>query len=915
MRASRALLRESREQLHGLRRYSGGSRLRRVGARIISHLPLSSGTRLGVYEIIAAIGEGGMGQVFRARDTRLDRDVAIKILPEAFAHDADRLARFQREARTLASLNHPNIAAIYDLEESGGMIALVMEFVEGDDLSQRIGRGRIPLDEALPIAKQIADALEAAHEQSIVHRDLKPANVKVRADGTVKVLDFGLAKAMEPIATSDSAHLPTITSPAMTRQGVILGTAAYMSTEQARGKPADKRADIWAFGCVLYEMLAGRRAFEGDDISITLANVLKEDLKWDALPRDLPASVYRLLRRCVEKDPKRRLSSISDARLELDEPAEPGTGPRSDGASPVLSRTRERLAWAALVIIAAVLAPLTVKRLAGSAPEPAVTRFELPLSARTVELGRPEVSPDGRTIAVAVPGDDGIARIRIRPLDTATFQELPGTEGATYPFWSPDSRSIAFFANDTLERIPVAGGPPQILCAAIRARGGTWGRAGIVLFSAIADHAERLQQVAESGGTPDVLTPLSLPKLTLQRWPHFLPDGRHFLFFASARQTETDGVYAASLGETGAKRIVGGFGEARYSDGTLVFVRDTTLMAQPFDATSQVLGPADPVVISSVSNAGNEGSKAFAVSDAGVLIVVPFSAPLRFQLKWFDRGGRWIADLGVPGNQRGPRISPDGFQVVTWSATAPAANRGGALWIIDAKSGRPQRLTFTDGFYSAPVWSRDATSVFFGLRTGATGISDLFSEPTNGSASQEALLPSREKENKFPLDASFDGRSLLYTTQSTTSPNGLWVLSLPERTPSLYVRNAGLARLSPGGHWVAYAGNDSGHSEIYVQSFPTPATKFQITEGGGDAPVWSRDGRELFYVAGARVMAVPVSMTNGHPSIGQPTALFDLPGQPDFDVSADGRFLFAVPIANQAPAAVVTLNWKAGLKK
>jgi hypothetical protein len=480
-------------------------------------------------------------------------------------------------------------------------------------------------------------------------------------------------------------------------------------------------------------------------------------------------------------------------------------------------------------------------------------------------------------------GDDAIPRIRIRTLDAASFLELPGTEGASFPFWSPDSRSIAFFANDTLKRILVSGGPPQTLCSAVRARGGTWGRAGILLFSALADHAERLQQVVEGGGTPAALTPLSLPKLTLQRWPHFLPDGRHFLFFASARQTETDGVYAASLGEAGGKRIVPGFTEARYSNGTLLFVRDTTLLAQPFDPVGQALGPPDPVVISSVSNAGNEGGKAFSVSDGGVMIVVPLAAPLRSQLKWFDRSGRWIADLGLPGNHRGPRISPDGLRVVTSSAVPLVTNHGGALWTVDTKSGQPQRLTFADGDYLLPVWSRDATSVFFGLETGATGIHDLFSQPTNGSASQDALLPSREKENKFPQDVSPDGRSLLYLTQSTQSNAALWVMSLPERKPALYLTNAGSARLSP--------------------------------SGGGDAPVWSRDGRELFYVAGAKLMAVPVSTASGDPKIGQPTALFDLPGQSDFDVSADGRFLFAVPVANQAPAAIVTLNWKAGLKK
>ena len=859
-----------------------------------------------------------MGQVFRARDTGLDRDVAIKILPDAFAHDADRLSRFRREAKILAALNHPNIAAVYGLEESGGLTALVMELVDGEDLSQRLARGAISLEDVLPIARQIADALDAAHEQGIVHRDLKPANITLRTDGTVKVLDFGLAKAMDPAVTSpaNAMNSPTITSPALlTSAGVILGTAAYMSPEQARGKTVDHRSDVWAFGCVLFELLTGTRAFGGDDVTDTIAAIITKEPDWARLAPDTPAAVRRLLRRCVEKNPKRRLSSMSDARLELDEPAETGTGPRDGTESRGSGRTRERLVWAALVVLAAVVVPLAVRRLAGPSPEPAVTRFEVPLTESTVAAGPPEVSPDGRTIAVVMRGDDAIPRIRIRTLDAASFLELPGTEGASFPFWSPDSRSIAFFANDTLKRILVSGGPPQTLCSAVRARGGTWGRAGILLFSALADHAERLQQVVEGGGTPAALTPLSLPKLTLQRWPHFLPDGRHFLFFASARQTETDGVYAASLGEAGGKRIVPGFTEARYSNGTLLFVRDTTLLAQPFDPVGQALGPPDPVVISSVSNAGNEGGKAFSVSDGGVMIVVPLAAPLRSQLKWFDRSGRWIADLGLPGNHRGPRISPDGLRVVTSSAVPLVTNHGGALWTVDTKSGQPQRLTFADGDYLLPVWSRDATSVFFGLETGATGIHDLFSQPTNGSASQDALLPSREKENKFPQDVSPDGRSLLYLTQSTQSNAALWVMSLPERKPALYLTNAGSARLSPSGGWVAYSGDNSGHREIYLQSFPTPAVKFHVSEGGGDAPVWSRDGRELFYVAGAKLMAVPVSTASGDPKIGQPTALFDLPGQSDFDVSADGRFLFAVPVANQAPAAIVTLNWKAGLKK
>jgi Tol biopolymer transport system component len=704
----------------------------------------------------------------------------------------------------------------------------------------------------------------------------------------------------------------------MTAMGMILGTAAYMSPEQAKGRVVDKRADIWAFGVVLYEMLTGRRAFQGDDVSDLLVAVLSKDVDLTALPAGTPRSIVTLIQRCLVRDPKQRLRDIGDARFALDERAEPGAG-ASDSASPrVVNRTPERFAWAALVIVAAVLTPLTMKWFAAAAPEPVVSRFELPLPVKASLFNRLEISPDGRQIAVVVAGDDGINRISIRPMDATMFRVLPGTEDASYPFWSPDSRSIAFFSHDTLKKIAVAGGPPTTLCPALRGRGGTWNSAGVVLFSSSINNAEHLQQVAEGGGTPALVASLTLAGTSsIQRWPHFLPDGRHFLFFASARKAETDGVYVGSFGETGATRLVEGFTEARYSDGMLFFVRDTTLLAQPFDAVRRVLGPADPVVVSSVSPGGNEGAQAFSVSEGGTLVARPMAVASEFQLKWFDRGGRWVADLGVPASQLGPRISRDGLRVVT--PTVPVLGRpgGGALWTTDVKSGRSQRLTFVDGGYGTAVWSPDATAVFFGMGTGATGISDLFRQPTNGGASQEALLVDRAHKN--PVDVSLDGRYLAYVRAPTQSTTEVWVLSLADRKPSLYVKQGARARLSPVGGWAAYAGNESGRFEIFLQSFPTPGTKFQITTGGGDAPVWSRDGREIFYHAGGKLMAVSVSMTAGTPTIGQATTLFNLPvnlqGSNDYDVSPDGRFLFAVPVENQTPTALVTLNWKAGLKK
>jgi hypothetical protein len=875
-------------------------------------LTLRPGARLGPYEITASIGEGGMGEVYRAKDTSLDRDVAIKVLPESFARDADRVARFTREAKTLAALSHPNIAHVHGLEESAGVRALVMELVDGEDLSVLIERGPMAPADALPIAKQIADALEAAHEQGIIHRDLKPANIKVRADGTVKVLDFGLAKALDPASPSsvEAMNSPTLTERA-TRMGVIIGTAAYMAPEQARGKAVDRRADIWAFGVVLYEMLSGRRAFGGDDISVTLANVIKEDVNWSALPRDLPPSVGHLLQRCLEKDPKQRLRDIGEARILLEHAGHDQPATRERPA------VRTHLVWATVVVAAVVLTATTLSRTGGNRSDPAVQRLELMLPAETMNLGGPEISPDGRQIAVVVRGNDGVRRLWVRAMDELVFHVLAGTEGASFPFWSPDSHALAFFADDMLKKLAVSGGPPQPLCPAPRARGGTWGHGGRVLFSATIDGAERLHQVAETGGTSSVVTPIDLPKAALIRFPAFLPDGRHFLFFFSARRTDTDGAYVGSLDGGGATRLIPGFTQARYSDGWLFFVRSTTLMAQPFDPSHLSLGAGDAVpVVSSIAEGANESSKAFSVSDNGVLIALPL-ADTKNQLRWFDRTGRPAADLGTPNDHVNPRISPNGARVVTASARGGVQETGGALWLTDTNTGSTQRLTFVDGEYASPIWATDA-SIIVARATVATGLFDLFQQPTNGAATDEPL--NTERVHKAPQDISADARHLLYVTVPSQSAVELRILSLPDRKPSPYLKNANFARLSPIGGWVAYTSGASG-SEVYVQSFPVPDKKFPVSNGSGELPVWSRDGRELFYQAGRKLMAVDIAVVADGLSLGQPKALFDLPlGSGtgltvDYDVAPDGRFLFNVPVERQTPRAIVTLNWKTGLRK
>ena len=881
------------------------------------------GTRLGPYEVLAKLGEGGMGEVYRATDSHLKRSVAIKVLPASVTGDADRLARFQREAEVLAALNHPNIAAIYGLEKTPGLTAIVMELVEGDDLSRLIAHGALPLSDALPIARQIAEALEAAHEQGIVHRDLKPANIKVRADGTVKVLDFGLAKAMDPAGASsaDAMNSPTLTGRA-TQAGVILGTAAYMAPEQARGRSVDRRADIWAFGVVLYEMLTGRRAFGGDDVSITVANVLKDDVDWQALPADVPPALRRLLKRCLDKDPKRRLRDIGEARVQIDEllsgvATESGSPAR---VTPAPGRTpmRVHLVWAAIVLTVAALTPLALRWLGNGPQSVAMQRFELGLPARTQLPGWPMISPDGRHFVVVALGDDQVARIWIRSSRDEAFAVLPGTEGASYPFWSPNSESIAFFSADTLKRIPIAGGPAQTVCPAARARGGTWGTAAEIVFSATADGKEQLLKVAETSGSPSVI-PSGFPSAALRRFPSFLPDGRHFLFFATARDTATDGVYVGSIDGGISERIIGAFSQARYSNGSLFFVRDSVLLAQPFDPDHLTLTKTDPVVVmaSPIADGENESSKAFSVAVDGTVVAVPLLQASKNQLRWFDRNGRSMGDLGPASSRTGPRISPNEQRVATRSNEGGQMTKGGILWLTDLKDGQPERITFSDDDYLAPVWASDATIVFAKVTSGL-GTWNLFRQPTAPGGTQEPLVDDRA--HKRPMDVSRDGQYLVYAASPTQSTVDLWMMALADRKPSVYVKNADYARISPDGHWLAYTGDESGHPEVYIEGFPKLGGKTQVSYGGGDKPVWSRTGDQLFYQANRKLMAVPVAIVSGAPRVGKSVPLFDLPVGPavlnvDYDVTRDGRFLFNLPVSSESPRAVITLNWKSDVRK
>jgi serine/threonine protein kinase/Tol biopolymer transport system component len=892
-------------------------------------LALTPGTRLGVYEVTAQIGEGGMGQVFRARDTKLDRDVAIKILPEAFAHDSDRLARFQREAKTLASLNHPNIAAIYGLEESGGMTALVMELVEGEDLSQRIARGAIPLDDALPIAKQIAEALEAAHEHGIIHRDLKPANIKVRPDGAVKVLDFGLAKALDPSpSATDVSQLPTITSPAMTRMGVIMGTAAYMSPEQARGKAVDKRADIWAFGVVLFEMLTAQRAFPGEDLTDTLAAIVKLDPKWDAVGADVPARVRQVLRVCLQKDPRQRAQAMGDVRLAL-EGAFETTAPQTTVATS--SRPRGRLAWmvaAVAVLVAAALAIPALRYLRETPPPETRTEINTPATNRPTDFA---LSPDGRQIVFVASGD-GASRLWLRSLATTTAQPLAGTEGASAPFWSPDNRSVGFFAGAALKRLDLGGGAPQTLAPAGNGSGGTWNADSVIVF---APGAAPLMRVSATGGAAVAVTTLG-PQQPRQSSPWFLPDGRRFLFFTSGGP-DTTGIYLGALDGSAPTRLTPadsagvylpagpGPAEAFRGGGWLLWVRAGAVVAQRLDLDRKAL-TGDPVTLADGVATGGNFRSAVSVAATGLVAYRTGTGNQR-QLTWVDRSGTARGTVGDPdGNNLGnPRVSPDGRRVVVNRTVQGNSD----IWLLDGA--RTSRFTFDAAADRAPLWSPDGTRIVF--RSNRTGPSDLYQKLASGAGVEERIVAS--DQSKVATSWSADGRFLLYFSSDQTSD--LWVVPMMgDRTPSVFLKtpfSEGYGEFSPDGRWVAYNSNESGRDEIYVRPFVPPSRdasadkpggQWQVSTAGGVIPVWRPDGKELYYLnpAGA-MMAAPITVTGATLAPGAPVRLFptrivgggDTGQGRQYDVAPDGRFLINTVLDSADAPITLLMNWNPEGKK
>jgi eukaryotic-like serine/threonine-protein kinase len=884
---------------------------------------------LGPYEILDAIGAGGMGEVYRARDSRLDRDVALKVLPEAFARDPDRMLRFEREAKVLASLNHPNIASLYGLEDSNGARALVMELVEGPTLAERIKQGSLPIEEALLVARQIADGLEYAHERGIIHRDLKPSNVKRRPDGQVKILDFGLAKALEGEASGEALQNSPTLSAGATRTGVLLGTAAYMSPEQVRCRRVDRRADIWAFGCVLYEMLTGLGAFTGETISDTLASVIRAEPEWSFLPACVPPRIRELLRLCLQKDSKQRLQAIGDARITV-EAVLAGALDVASFTSPAHAHLtpRERITWitvVALLTLASMWFGVGYFSRAPKPTQPIISQIGPPENVKFIltglSAGPPVLSPDGNLLAFAARSTDGKQLLWVRSLGGAMEVPLAGTEGATFPFWSPNSRSLAFFANGKLSTIDAAGGPLQTVCDAVSGRGGSWGSEGTILFAGLSGPIFR---VPAAGGAPRPVTKLDKTSSQFShRWPQFLPDGRRFLFLGQATTSGNSTIYIGSLDGGEPKELLRNESNAIYAPpGYLLFVRQGTLLAQRFDSNKlQLTGDSAPLAgHEAVDSSLRRGD--FSVSEGGILIYAS-GALSEGRLLWFDRNGKQLGETGTIDVYGFPRISPDGRKLAVSKVSGPGSS---SIWILDLDRGTSSRLTFSDGRNDLPVWSPDGKSIAFVSTQG--GNRHIYQQAVNGTGAATPLVMS-DADEILPSWSS-DGRYLIFQSHSNQG-NSQWEIwaeplfgdhkafPVAQKPQSLQ----GTPALSPDGKWLANDSDESGRVEVYVTPFLHGGGKWQVSTGGGSCPRWRADGRELFYMSlENKIMSVKISEQTSSVVIRKVQPVFQanpVPFAPEcmYDVTADGKKIVVVTLAVEQGSQPLTLvvNWPSLLKK
>jgi Tol biopolymer transport system component/tRNA A-37 threonylcarbamoyl transferase component Bud32 len=893
-------------------------------------MSLTSGQSIAHYRIDHKIGEGGMGEVWAATDTRLNRQVAIKSLPPAVAADETRMGRFQREAQLLAALSHPNIASIYGLEQVEGVSYLALELVEGDDLSERIDGRHVPYDEVVEIALQIAAGIEEAHDKGIIHRDLKPANIKLSDDGKVKVLDFGLAKALseDPNSSFDSMDLstsPTMTAAMGTQAGVILGTAAYMAPEQARGKTVDRRADIWAFGVILFEMLTGQRMYHGETVTDIIAAVVTREPDWDQLPAETPVAMRRVLRRCLQKDPRKRLRDIGDAALELrgefgDEEAV-AAGSTTDSAATPPSR---RLAWivgAVGLALGLILATVISTHMRTPVAEVPLTWSTLPppVGIDYEYTGFLELSPDGRHVVFsATPAGGDEPMLWVRDLDREQPRMLAGTEDGYQPFWSPDSRSIGYFANRKLRRIDVNGGvSTELATTGNQPRGAHWGDNGMILYGP--DWSQPLFGVSETGGEAVAITQFNAERLELShRWPHMLPDGQHFLYYAvstypelnpeNPSEVDQSGLYLGSLNGDEPRLLQTARSRTAYVDGALMYVDDKILTLRPFDlATLSYTG--QPVsLVEDVTQSVDSlwGGALFSVSDVGTLMFVRGAPEERSmsQLTWYDREDDRRETIGEMQPYNSLEISHDGTRVVT------SIGDPGDVWVHDLKRNNTTRFTFDAGNDTNPIWSPDDGHLLFTSSRLISGQrftpSNLFRKATSGLDPEEHLSVVENTPTLQPSSWSPDGTILALTAVRPESGTDILLYSLDDSELTVHLQteyDEQTAVFSPDGRWLAYASDESGDYEVYVTAFPGPGGKWQVSQGGGVMPRWRADGQELFYIGLEKVMAVPVEIGNAfrHDT---PIELFEFPklfrsisSNVTYDVTPDGqRFLLMAPI-------------------
>jgi eukaryotic-like serine/threonine-protein kinase len=893
---------------------------------LTTRMPLGPGTRLGPYEIVSPLGSGGMGEVYKAKDTRLDRTVAIKVLPSHVSGDPALRERFEREARTIGALNHPHICTLYDVGHQEDTDFLVLEYLEGQTLAERLTKGALPLDQTLQIAIQIADALDKAHRVGIVHRDLKPGNIMLTKSGA-KLLDFGLAKVTPAVvAASGLSMAPTGASP-VTMQGTILGTLQYMAPEQIEGQEADARTDIFAFGCVLYEMLTGRKAFEGKTQATLIAAILeREPPVVSSLQPMTPAALEHVVQRCLAKSPDDRWQSASDVMRELQwarsatlHPSLPMTT-REDR----LGLRRQRFAWTVLSVAAVAIAILGTWYLAHRSNEPLVTQLDV-TSPPTADAFSFAVAPDGRHLVFVANGEKG-SQLWLRSLDQAKAQSVDGTAGATFPFWSPDSRDIGFFADGKLKRLSIQGGGPRVLADAATARGGTWNQDGVIVFGQASPGA--LMRVRATGGVPVAVTQIAKGQNN-HRWPQFLPDQKRILFFVQSPDPQIRGIYVASLEGGTPTRVVESETAGIYAAGYLLRVVQGSLLAQRLSLSGLSL-TGDPIALA--QDVGTDDGlyrSAFSASSSGV-VAHRTAVGFRRQLVWVDRAGKSLGTVGGidEGSVAGPELAPSGDRV----AVARTVQGNTDIWLIDLRRGVESRFTFDPGIEDNAVWSPDGGRMAF--RSLQAGSPEIFEKPVDGSTSERTMMAS--PGYSVPHDWSGDGRVLLYSTLDVQTQSDIWALPLTgDRKPIRVVQSRFddvQEQFSPDGRLIAYASNESGRYEVYVLPYPPGGGKWQVSAAGGMYPRWRRDGNELYYVdPDNRLIAVPISVVAGSRQVnaGVPTPLFStnlaaganifaagVNSRAQYAVAADGRFLMNIAADDAVTSPItIVLNWTAALKK